>query len=123
MIGIAVRQSVARWLYTQSVAEVTGDVDDETARLGREAALLIAAKVASSEELAREIDGWLTGFYSKYGDRTVAEALADHGITYAVDWDVLAATLWPLVRQAATSGPVTSWVSGIVDEFLATEAG
>lgn len=119
---IELRRAVARWLYTQSLAELTAGVDDETVKLGREASILIAAQVASSGELARDIDSWLTGFYAKYGDRTVAEALQDHGITYIPDWDSLSEALWPLVKQIATSEPVISWVSGLIAEFLSAEA-
>ena len=118
---VELRKAVARWLYDQPVGDLTRAVDAEAVGLGREASMLVAAEVAGSSRVARDVDASIDAFYAKHAGDTMRAIRAAYHIDFAPDFDALTEALWPLVERTVRSDVCVSWATTIVGEFLARE--
>jgi hypothetical protein len=120
--SLAVRRHLVGWILDQEIAALAREADPEALALATELGLdLAAAELERKEGIARRralIEEALAGVK----DRTVAEVLADLGVTLRVDAGALAAAAWPVVRAALGSAPVRAWLTGLAGEFYAAEA-
>ena len=97
------------------------EVDAEAVGLGREASMLVAAEVAGSSRVARDVDASIDAFYAKHAGDTMRAIRAAYHIDFAPDFDALTEALWPLVERTVRSDVCVSWATTIVGEFLARE--
>jgi hypothetical protein len=118
---VELRKAVARWLYEQPVGDLTRAVDAEAVGLGREASMLVAAEVARSSRVARDVDASIDAFYARHAGDTMRAIRASYGIDFVPDFDALAEATWPLVERAVRSDVCVSWATEIVGEFLSRE--
>jgi hypothetical protein len=115
--SIAVRKHLVAWVMEQELAALARDADEEAIRLLAEIGLdVAAAEVAREEGKARNRTMVLAAFEA-VKDKTVAEALAELGVTYRVDTDALAAASWPAAKVVLGSAPVKGWLGKVVGEF------
>jgi hypothetical protein len=118
----AVRRHLVAWILDQEIAALAREADPDALALAVELGLdLAAAEISRAESRARR-RALLEEALASVRDRTVAEALADLGVTLRVDAPAIAAAAWPAVRTALASPPVRAWLSGLVAEFYAAEA-
>jgi hypothetical protein len=119
--SIAFRRHMVAWILDQEIASVARSADEDTLALAAELGLdLAAAELAGPEARARR-RAIIERAFASVKDKTVAEALADLGVTLHVDEEALAAAAWPLVRRVLGSEAVRAWLAGVVREFYAAE--
>jgi hypothetical protein len=115
---VEVRKAIAKWIYTQPVGELTKTIDADAVRLGREAGIGIAARVAASQDLARDVEAAIAAFYAKHEGEKLSVVRAHYGIDYTPDFDALVEGAWPTVVTVVTSATAIDWVTDVVFELL-----
>ncbi len=119
---VELRKAVAAWLYAQPIGDLTKGADAEAVKLGQEAGVLVAARVAASKDLAQEVEASIAAFYKKHETESLDAIRKAYGIDYAPDFDALAEATWPIVERAASSATLNAWAASVVGEFLSQEA-
>ncbi len=120
--SVALRRAIATWLWDQKVSELMANVDESKWTLMEKAGLLIAQETAQQKRVKTSRDELVRAFMTKHSAQTVTEVLTCYGIEPSPDFDAIAEATFPSVATIATSSVATSYVSGIVAEFIASEA-
>jgi hypothetical protein len=115
---VALRREIAAWVLAQPVASMVVAHDDARARLGRSAALDIAAHVASETRAQRRAAIALA--VQAHAKQTLGEALAVYGVSVEPDFEALAAASWPVVETLVKSEPVRAWLAKLTRAFYDT---
>lgn len=116
--SVALRKHIVGWLLAQEVADMVRPLDEKGVRLANELGVDIAAHVLSMEVLKERRRALIEEIVTANKDRTVAEALADHGVTLTLDLDAIARATWPLVRSALSTPAATAWIASLISEFF-----
>jgi hypothetical protein len=119
--SVALRRAIAKWLWEQKVSELVEKVDEAKWALMEKAGLSIAQETAQTKRVKDSRDELVRAFMTKHSGHTVAEILEHYGIQPAPDFDAIAEATFPALATIATSSVATSYVSGIVAEFMASE--
>ena len=115
--SIALRKHMLAWIMDQEIAALAREVDAESIALGQEIAMDVAALELARDERRSQRVRLLEEAIAAAGERTVAEALADLGVTFVPDLDAIAAASWPLAKAVIGGTAVRAWLERVVGEF------
>jgi len=114
---VAMRRHVVAYLYSRSLKELAGALDDDAREQLETASESIAVAVVSSGSLHQELRRGLEGFVAEQGDRSIGEWLAAVGATGEPDIDAWVDLLWPHAVRAIGSPAFRELVDRIAGEF------
>jgi hypothetical protein len=120
--SIAVRRHLVAWLLEQEIAALAREADEEALALAAELSLDVAAAELDRAAGRARRQALVEQALAAVKDRTVAEALADLGVTLRVDDRALAAATWPVVKAALESDASRAFFAKVVGAFYAEEA-
>src|SRR5580704_138220 len=120
--SIAVRKHLVAWILEQEIADLSASADAASVALAQEIALDVAAAELDRGAHRARRRALIVEAVGAVKDRSVGEALAELGVTFAPDLDAIARATWPVVRSALGGPAVRGWLAGMVREFYAAEA-
>lgn len=117
---VAFRQSIAAFIYEETLAEITKNLDDD-ARMGiDDAAEAIVLEVLKQERPRERLLAELEKLVAEHGDETIGAWLARIGVTARPELEELAELLWPFVRIALESPPARAFYERVTWDFYAS---
>jgi hypothetical protein len=115
--SIALRKHMLAWILDQELAALAREVDAESIALGQEITMdVIALELAREPRRAQRVR-LLEEAASAAHDKTVAEVLADLGVSFVPDLDAIAVATWPLAKALIGGSAVRAWLERVVGEF------
>jgi hypothetical protein len=120
--SIALRRHLVAWILEQEIAVLARDADEEAVALAVELCLDVTAAEldrAAGRDRRRAL---IEQGFAAVKDLTVAEALAQVGVTLRVDDRALAAAIWPVVKTGLESDVSRAFLAKVVGAFYAEEA-
>lgn len=114
---IALRQSIALWVYERSLSELTKTVDDDARDHVDTAAEEIALELAKQTHPRDRLRAELEAFIAEKGDVTLGAWLTSVGAVARPELERLAELVWPHVRMLLESPPARAFYERITWEF------
>ncbi|KYG09299.1 hypothetical protein BE21_18650, partial [Sorangium cellulosum] len=115
---VGLRKHVATWVLEQEICALVGQLDAKSSALAEELGADVAAQVLRDRPVRARTSEAIAAFVAAHARAPLGEVLGRFGIAPALDFDALAAALWPLVRSACATGPVRAWLASVVEEFF-----
>lgn len=115
---IGLRKHVATWVLEQEVSALVGQLDARSAKLAEQLGADVAAQVLRDRPVRRRLHEATAAFVAAHASEPVGEVLGRFGIAPAIDFDALAAALWPVVRGLCATEPVRAFIASVVEEFF-----
>ncbi|MBX3233168.1 MAG: hypothetical protein KIT84_20465 [Labilithrix sp.] len=117
---VALRRNVARFLYDETVAALTKNVDDD-ARMELDAAIEAIVEGALQNERVKErLLAELEALVAEHGETTIGAFLERIGVVERPALDALADLTWPFVKLALESPPARAFWERVTWDFYAT---
>ncbi len=117
--AIALRKSLALWVYEQELRELVANVDDENAKLLHEIVVDVTEHGAALEIVKKKRHDTLAGLYAAHAKQPLGAALGDLGISARPDFAALAAAVWPAWVAAIRSTEMQTRAKALLAEFFA----
>ncbi|WP_434043821.1 MULTISPECIES: hypothetical protein [Sorangium] len=115
---VGLRKHVATWVLEQQVSELIGQLDAKSSALAEELGADVAAQVLRDRPVRQRLHEATAAFVAAHANEPLGEVLGRFGIKPALDFDALAAALWPVVRSLCATEPVRAWIASVVEEFF-----
>jgi hypothetical protein len=119
---VALRQSIVTFLYEQSLASLTKNVDDDARMSADAAGEAITVRVVRDDHARARLRAELEKLLEAHGDDSLGAWLGRIGVTERPDLEPLAELLWPWMRLALTSPPARAFYERVTWDFYATIA-
>jgi len=113
----ALRQSVARFVYAETLAAVTANVDDDARMELDDAMLGITLEVLGRERPRAQLLAELEKLLAEHGDETIGAFLGRIGVSARPELEPLAELLWPFVKMVMASPPARAFWERVVWDF------
>ena len=120
---VSLRQSVVRFFYETSIANLMKNVDDDARMAADDAILAVSLKVLSQDEPRAKLLAELEKFMGEHGSESVGEWLKRIGVVSPPALEPLAELTWPLVKLALESPPAKAFYERIVWDFFSSLSG
>jgi hypothetical protein len=117
---VTLRQSVAKFLYEQTLADLTKNVDDDARMAADAAAEAITLAVIRADRPRQRLEAELAKLLEDHGDEPLGAWLARIGVTERPDLEKLAEHLWPFMHLALTSPPARAFYERVTWDFYAS---
>ena len=120
--SVALRKHMLAWVLEQEIATLAREADPEAIALGQEIAMDVTAAELGREARRAPRRRLVEEAVAAVSEKTVAEALAEAGVTLAPDVEAIARATWPLVKAVVASEPARAWLGKVVGDFYDREA-
>ena len=117
---VALRQTIVAFLYEQTLASITKNVDDDARMAADTAAEAITLAVVRADRPRDRLRAELDRLLEAHGDETVGAWLERIGVNARPELAPLAELLWPYVRLALTSPPARAFWERVTWDFYAS---
>jgi hypothetical protein len=119
---VAFRQSIAAFVYEETLAEIMKSYDDDARMSVDEATEAIVVEVLKQERTRERLIAELEKLVAEHGSETIGAWLTRIGVTARPELEELAELLWPFVRLALESPPARAFYERVTWDFYATLA-
>jgi hypothetical protein len=120
---VALRKEMLDWLLDQPVRELVATIDQGAGELAEGAASAAWAHVTQMDDTRRRRRAAIEMAVAAHGRQTVREAMAAYGVDptgpegRGIDWNAIAAAVWPAVERGLASPAAEAWVEDLVGSF------
>jgi hypothetical protein len=119
--AIALRKSIAAWVYEQELRELVGNVDDERAKMFHEISLDVSEYTSALEIVRTKRREAFAALFAAHAKMPLGAALGDHGISARPDFAAVAGAIWPLYVAAVKSDALRARMTQVLGEFFAEQ--
>jgi len=114
---LALRKSLAAWLYDQEIRELVANVDDESAELWNGVGVDVTKHALLLEASKNKRRVALETLLRDHGKEPLGRVLERYGLVAKPDTDAIARALWPVARAVFAGPAARARVEAIVSEF------
>lgn len=117
---VALRQSIVSFVYEETLAAMTKNVDDDARMNADEAVEAIVLETLRRDRPRERLLAELEKLVDEHGDETVGQWLERIGVTARPELEALAELLWPWFRLVLESPPARAFWERVTWDFYAT---
>lgn len=117
---LALRKSIAAYVYEQTLAETTSRVDATTRSAVDDAVMHVVLEILRRDRPRERLHAELDAFLAAHGETTLGAWLGSIGATATPDLEAVAEALWPHVKLVLESPPSRAFYERITWDFYAT---
>ncbi len=114
---VELRKNVVSFLYSQSMSELLGGIDESAAKNAQIATEHVYLETLRREYPRARLQQEVAAFLKEHGDATIGEWLAGIGATGEPDLDAWANLLWPDVKRGLESPVARAFFEKLTNEF------
>ena len=118
--SVALRKSLAAWVYEQELRELVSNVDDEAAKRLHEIVLDVSEHGATLEIVRKKRRDAMSELFALHKDEPLGAALGRHGISARPDFAALAGAVWPAWVATIQSDAMRGRAKALLTEYFAS---
>lgn len=119
--AVALRKSIALWVYEQELRELVSNVDDENAKLLHEIVVDVTEHGAALEVVRKRRHDAFAALWAANAKQPLGAALGDLGVSARPDFASLVAAIWPMWVAAIQSPAMQARAKELLGEFFAED--